>query len=69
MASEEVMEELEALTAILEEEMVDVVKEGDRPREIIVKITPLTASEQEKQYVSLTLVIRLVDGKWRQPSS
>ena len=65
MASDEVMEELEALTAILEEDTVEVVREGDssRPREIIAKITPLTASEQEKQYVSLTLVIKLTDGE------
>jgi hypothetical protein len=32
MASEEVMEELDALMAILEEDTVEVTKEGDRPR-------------------------------------
>ena len=34
MASEEVIEEVEALTAILEEDTVEVVKEegGDRPK-------------------------------------
>jgi hypothetical protein len=32
MASDEVMEELEALMAILEEDTVEVVKEGSKPR-------------------------------------
>ena len=32
MASDEVMEELEALMAILEEDTVEVLKEGNRPR-------------------------------------
>jgi len=60
MTTEEVIEELEALTAILDEGTVEIVNdESDRPREISIKITPLTASEQEKQYVSLTLVITL----------
>jgi len=60
MSTEEVIEELEALTAILEEETVEVVNDdSERPKEISIKITPLTASEQEKQYVSLTLVISL----------
>jgi len=60
MTTEEVIEELEALTAILDEGTVEIVNnESDRPKEISIKITPLTASEQEKQYVSLTLVITL----------
>jgi len=60
MSTEEVVEELEALTAILEEETVEIVNDdSERPKEISIKITPLTASEQEKQYVSLTLVITL----------
>ena len=58
--SDEVLEEIEALTAILDEDTVDIVRdEKDRPTEINIKITPLTASEQEKQYVSLTLVVSL----------
>ena len=58
--SDEVLEEIEALTAILDEDTVDIVRdENDRPSEINIKITPLTASEQEKQYVSLTLVVSL----------
>ena len=64
MASEELTEELEAVTAILDEETVDIVKDEDEnPTEIIIKITPLTASEQEKQYVSLTLVVKINQGK------
>jgi len=60
MSTEEVIEELEALTAILEEETVEVVNDdSERPKEISIKITPLTEGEQEKQYVSLTLVITL----------
>ena len=63
MSTEEVVEELEALTAILEEETVEIVNDdSERPKEISIKITPLTASEQEKQYVSLTLVITLPLG-------
>ena len=31
--------------------------------ELNVSLTPLTASEQDKQYVSLTLVIRINSGK------
>ena len=62
--SEELTEELEAVTAILDEETVDIVKDEDEnPTEIIIKITPLTASEQEKQYVSLTLVVKINQGK------
>ena len=65
MTTEEVIEELEALTAILDEGTVEIVNdESDRPREISIKITPLTASEQEKQYVSLTLVITLPIGNF-----
>jgi len=58
------MEELEALMAILEEETVEVVTEegSDKPEEISIKINPLTEGEQEKQYVSLTLVISLSNG-------
>jgi len=62
MASEEVIEEVEALTAILEEDTVEVVKEeggGERPKELSIKILPLTEGEQEKQYVSLNLVVSL----------
>ena len=60
MSTEEVLEELEALTAILEEETVEIVNDdSERPKESCIKITPLTASEQDKQYVSLTLVITL----------
>ena len=39
MASEEVIEEVEALTAILEEDTVEVVKEdggGERPKVIVL---------------------------------
>ena len=62
--AEELTEELEAVTAILDEETVDIVKDEDEnPTEIIIKITPLTASEQEKQYVSLTLVVKINQGK------
>ena len=61
--SEEVLEEVEALTAILDEDTVEVVTdESDSPSELSIKITPLTASEQEKQYVSLTLVVLLPPG-------
>lgn len=59
MCSEEVLEEIEALTAILEEDTVEVIKDGDTVRELNVGLTPLTASEQDKQYVSLTLVITI----------
>ena len=84
MASEEVIEEVEALTAILEEDTVEVVKEegGERPKveqksvkkrnlmmklklypqELSIKILPLTEGEQEKQYVSLNLVVSLPEG-------
>ena len=31
-------------------------------QDICIKITPLTEGEQEKQYVSLTLVISLPEG-------
>lgn len=64
MVSEEVTEELEAVTAILDEETVEIIKDGDEnPTEIVIKITPLTASEQEKQYVSLTLVVKISEGR------
>ena len=83
MASEEVIEEVEALTAILEEDTVEVVKEdggGERPKVIVlwkeyvdwtetnpqelsIKILPLTEGEQEKQYVSLNLVVSLPEGE------
>jgi len=59
MCSEEVIEEIEALTAILEEDTVEIIKDGDVIRELNVGLTPLTASEQDKQYVSLTLVITI----------
>jgi len=63
MASEELSEELEALTAILDEDTVDIVSdESSRPTEICVKLTPLTASEQEKQYVSLELVVKISES-------
>ena len=58
--SDEVLEEIEALTAILDEDTVEIIKnDSDLPSEISIKITPLTASEQEKQYVSLTLLVIL----------
>ena len=66
--SEEVLEEIEALTAILDEDTVEILSEDDRPAEISIKITPLTASEQEKQYVSLTLVVTLSDGEFSSDS-
>jgi len=70
MSTEEVIEEIEALTAILEEETVEVVNDdSERPKEISIKITPLTASEQEKQYVSLTLVIDLPTAYPNAPPS
>jgi len=60
MSTEEVIEELDALTAILDEETVEIKNDTTgRPKEITIKITPLTASEQDKQYVSLTLVVTL----------
>jgi len=63
MASEEVSEEIEAVTAILDEDTVDIQHDDDgNPAEISIKITPLTASEQEKQYVSLTLVVTISEG-------
>jgi len=63
MSTEEVTEEIEAVTAILDEDTVDIVRNADdSPAEISIKITPLTASEQEKQYVSLTLVVSIPDG-------
>ena len=63
MASEELSEELEALTAILDEDTVEIVSdETSRPTEICVKLTPLTASEQEKQYVSLELVVKISES-------
>merc|ERR1712156_59636 len=63
MSSEEVIEEVEALSAILEEDTVDVVREedGERLKEVVVKILPLTEGEQEKQYVSLNLVVTLTE--------
>ena len=65
MSTEEVTEEIEAVTAILDEDTVDIVRNADdSPAEISIKITPLTASEQEKQYVSLTLVVSIPDGKF-----
>ena len=64
MASEEVSEEIEAVTAILDEDTVDIQHDdAGNPVEISIKITPLTASEQEKQYVSLTLVVTISEGK------
>ena len=63
MSSEEVSEEIEAVTAILDEDTVEIVNDdNDAPKEISIKITPLTASEQEKQYVSLTLVVTITEG-------
>ena len=65
MSTEEVTEEIEAVTAILDEDTVEIVRNADdSPAEISIKITPLTASEQEKQYVSLTLVVSIPDGKF-----
>ena len=64
MSSEEVTEEIEAVTAILDEDTVEIIRNADdSPTEISIKITPLTASEQEKQYVSLTLVVSISDGE------
>ena len=64
MASEEVSEEIEAVTAILDEDTVDIQHDdAGNPVEISIKITPLTASEQEKQYVSLTLVVTISEGE------
>jgi len=63
MASEELSEELEALTAILDESTVEIISdETSRPSEICVKLTPLTASEQEKQYVSLELIVKISES-------
>jgi len=64
MSTEEVNEEVEALAAILEEDTVEVVREEgeDRPKELTIRILPLTEGEQEKQYVSLSLVIALPEG-------
>jgi len=59
MCSEEAIEEIEALTAILEEDKVDIVKEDDIIKEVIIHLTPLTASQEDKQYVSLNLVIKI----------
>jgi len=55
------LEELEALTAILDEDTVEIEQDGasGRPTEITIQLRPLTASEQDKQYVSLALVVRL----------
>jgi len=71
MTTEEVNEELEALIAILEDDTVEVVKDegSDRPKDLYIKITPLTEGEQEKQYVSLTLVIALPEGYPGSPPS
>ena len=33
-----------------------------RPQELSIKILPLTEGEQEKQYVSLNLVVSLPEG-------
>ncbi|XP_023348078.1 E3 ubiquitin-protein ligase RNF25 isoform X2 [Eurytemora carolleeae] len=57
MCSEEALEEIEALIAILEEDTVEILKDDNIIRELNVRLSPLTASEQEKQYVSLTLSI------------
>lgn len=59
MCSEEAIEEIEALTAILEEDKVEIVKEDDIIKEVIIHLTPLTASQEDKQYVSLNLVIKI----------
>lgn len=59
MCSEEALEEIEALIAILEEDTVEIIEHGDDMRELNVSLTPLTASEQDKQYVSLLLVIKI----------
>ena len=67
--SEEVLEEIEALTAILDEDTVEILSKDAGPAEISIKITPLTASEQEKQYVSLTLVVSLSDGEFSHSQS
>ena len=67
--SEEVLEEIEALTAILDEDTVEILSKDGSPAEISIKITPLTASEQEKQYVSLTLVVSLSDGEFCKSQS
>lgn len=63
MSSDEVSEEIEAVTAILDEDTVEVDHDASGcVTEISIKITPLTASEQEKQYVSLTLVVTITEG-------
>ena len=68
MSGDEVTEELEALDAILEE-TIDVTNTSDgRPTDLAIQINPLTASEQEKQYVSLTLIVKLPPGAV-QPAS
>jgi len=70
MSTEEVIEEIEALTAILDEGTVEIVNDdSELPKDISIKITPLTASEQEKQYVSLTLVITLPSAYPNAPPS
>ena len=66
MSSDEVSEEIEAVTAILDEDTVEVDHDASGcVTEISIKITPLTASEQEKQYVSLTLVVSITEGEWQ----
>ena len=66
MSSDEVSEEIEAVTAILDEDTVEVDHDASGcVTEISIKITPLTASEQEKQYVSLTLVVTITEGEWQ----
>lgn len=59
MSGEEVLEELEALEAILEETIEVVSSTNNRPTDLAIQINPLTEGEQEKQYVSLTLSVHL----------
>ena len=48
----------------LQEGKVDLVKDSEEViKEVLIHLTPLTASEEEKQYVSLTLVIKINEGE------
>ena len=47
-----------------QEDKVDLVKEDDIIKEVYIHLTPLTASQEDKQYVSLTLVIKISQGRF-----
>ena len=47
-----------------QEDKVDLVKEDDIIKEVYIHLTPLTASQEDKQYVSLTLVIKISQGRY-----